>query len=160
MLVLVSYSAVCFLLKGKKCFPTFISIFHSQSSYSIKVQTMKTSRITRALILFICANIVTIFTVSSIAFGAEKKESIKVWGNCGMCKKTIEKSLNSVEGIKSASWNKQSKILEVQFDDSKISIKQIEEKVAGSGYDTQNVKGDDKAYKNLHECCQYDRKKS
>ncbi len=121
---------------------------------------MNASRISRALILFLSANIVSMITISSIAFGAEKKESIKVWGNCGMCKKTIEKSLNGVEGIKSASWNKQTKILDVQFDDSKISVKQIEEKVAGSGYDTQNVKGDDKAYKNLHECCQYDRKKS
>jgi periplasmic mercuric ion binding protein len=116
---------------------------------------MKSSHVFRALTL--C---VSLFIFTQSAFAAEKKETIKVWGNCGMCKKTIEKSLKDVEGIKSAVWNKQTKILDVNFDDSKITMQQIEAKVAGSGYDTQNVKGDDKAYKNLHECCQYDRKKS
>lgn len=103
--------------------------------------------------------LVSIAFVSVNAFGATKKETVKVWGNCGMCKKTIEKSLKGVEGIESATWNKTTKILSVSYDDSKITIKKIEEKVAASGYDTQNVKANDGAYNNLAECCQYDRKK-
>jgi periplasmic mercuric ion binding protein len=90
---------------------------------------------------------------------ADKTESVKVWGNCGMCKKTIEKSLKGVDGVKSASWDKKTKMLAVSYDDSKISMKAIEDKVAASGYDTQNNKGSDAAYTKLHECCKYDRKK-
>lgn len=119
---------------------------------------MNTSRIFRAFALI--ATIIFAQTFVQSALAAEKKEVIKVWGNCGMCKKTIEKSLKDVEGVKSAVWNKQTKMLEVNFDESKVSLKQIEEKVAASGYDTQSIKADDKAYKKLHECCQYDRKKS
>jgi copper chaperone CopZ len=93
------------------------------------------------------------------ALAADKTESVKVWGNCGMCKKTIEKSLKGVDGVKAAVWDKKSKLLAVSYDDSKISMKQIEDKVAASGYDTENTKGSDAAYKNLHECCKYERKK-
>lgn len=103
--------------------------------------------------------VVSIVLVSANAFGATKKETVKVWGNCGMCKKTIEKSLKGVEGIESATWNKTTKILSVSYDDSKTTMKKIEEKVAAAGYDTQNVKANDGAYNNLAECCQYDRKK-
>ena len=103
--------------------------------------------------------LVSIVLVSANAFGAQKKETVKVWGNCGMCKKTIEKSLKGVEGIESASWDKTTKILSVSYDASKITMKKIEQKVAASGYDTQNVKANDGAYNNLAECCQYDRKK-
>lgn len=99
------------------------------------------------------------FAFSPALHAASKTESVKVWGNCGMCKKTIEKALKGVDGIQTAAWDKKSKMLEVTFDDSKISMKQIEEKVGAAGYDTQNVKGSDAAYGKLAECCHYDRKK-
>ena len=117
---------------------------------------MKTTSITR----FAALCLVSICAISFSAFGAEKKENIKVWGNCGMCKKTIESALKGVDGINSASWNKSTKILDVTFDDSKTSMKKIEEKIAASGYDTQNVKANDGAYNVLKKCCQYERKKS
>lgn len=94
------------------------------------------------------------------AYAGEKTETVKVWGNCGMCKKTIEKSLKDVAGVHSAVWDKKTKVLTVSYDADKISMKQIEEKVAASGYDTKNVKGSDKAYSELEKCCRYDRKKS
>jgi copper chaperone CopZ len=102
---------------------------------------------------------VMLITPLTSVFAATKKETVKVWGNCGMCKKTIEKALKGVEGIESASWDKKTKILTVSYDDRKITMKQIEEKVAAAGYDTQNIKGSDEAYNKLHECCQYERKK-
>jgi copper chaperone CopZ len=112
---------------------------------------------------FIAAGLalVSLFAFSSAAAVAgEKKETLKVWGNCGMCKKTIESALKGVDGVASASWDKKTKVLSVTFDDAKISLKEIEEKVAATGYDTQNAKGSDEAYKNLDKCCKYERKKS
>lgn len=118
--------------------------------------TMKSSRIAR--LVSICLVGMMAFSLSLKA--AEKKESVKVWGNCGMCKKTIEGALKGVDGISSASWDKKSKMLEVTYDDAKINLTKIEEKVASSGYDTQNAKAADAAYNGLKQCCKYDRKKS
>ncbi|MCU0426693.1 MAG: cation transporter [Candidatus Kapabacteria bacterium] len=112
-----------------------------------------------ALLGLLAFVLVSIAFVSTNAFGAQKKETVKVWGNCGMCKKTIEKSLKGVEGIETATWDKSTKILSVSYDDSKITMKKIEEKVASAGYDTQNVRANDAAYDNLAKCCHYDRKK-
>ncbi len=112
-----------------------------------------------AILGIVAVILVGIAFVSANAFGATKKEAVKVWGNCGMCKKTIEKSLKGVDGIESATWDKTTKILSVSYDDSKVSMKKIEEKVAAAGYDTQNVKANDTAYDNLAKCCHYERKK-
>lgn len=83
--------------------------------------------------------------------------TFKVWGNCEMCKETIEGSLKT-EGITKADWNVDTKILTVEFDTAKISLDQIQKNIASVGYDTEKYKGDDKAYSELADCCQYDRK--
>ena len=86
-----------------------------------------------------------------------KSETFKVWGNCGMCKKTIEKSLK-VSGIADADWNKDTKIMTVSFDSTAITLAQIQKNIAAAGYDTEQLRGDDAAYANLHSCCKYERK--
>lgn len=83
--------------------------------------------------------------------------TFKVWGNCEMCKETIEGSLKA-DGITKADWNVDTKILTVEFDTVKISLDQIQKSVASVGYDNEKYKGDDKAYSELADCCQYDRK--
>jgi len=96
--------------------------------------------------------------VSATVFGqAAKTETIKVLGNCAQCKKHIETSLK-VAGVEKADWDKKTKILTVTYDTSKISNEQIQKNVASVGYDTEKYKADDKAYTDLEECCQYDRK--
>ena len=80
-----------------------------------------------------------------------------VWGNCNMCKSTIEKSLD-VKGVSTADWNKDSKLIAVAYDTTLISLPQLHQLIALSGYDTELEKGDDAAYKELPECCQYQRK--
>ena len=49
-------------------------------------------------------------------------------------------------------------MLTVEFDTVKISLDQIQKNVASVGYDNEKYKGDDKAYSELADCCQYDRK--
>ncbi len=83
--------------------------------------------------------------------------TFKVWGNCEMCKETIEGSLKK-DGIAKADWNVDTKTLAVEFDAAKISLDQIQKNVASVGYDNEKYKGDDKAYSELADCCQYDRK--
>lgn len=84
--------------------------------------------------------------------------TFKVWGNCEMCKETIEGSLKE-EGILKSDWNVDTKIMTVEFDTAKISLDQIQKNIAIVGYDDEKYKADDKTYSSLPECCQYDRKK-
>lgn len=107
--------------------------------------------------------LVLVITLSGLASCQSKnsviKTSFKVYGNCGMCKKTIEGSLADAKGIKSKGWNKKTKILSIEYDSTQIKMAEIHKLIATSGYDTELVKGNDAAYENLHECCHYDRAK-
>lgn len=110
-------------------------------------------------------------TIKSIALGALlfmgtqvfaqeasiTKDTFKVWGNCDMCKKTIEKAANSVDGVNSANWSTSKKIITVKYDSNKTSVEDIKLAIVASGYDVAEHKATDEAYNNLHKCCQYDR---
>ena len=79
-----------------------------------------------------------------------------VRGNCGMCKKTIEKAANNVAGVTNANWNVEKKKIDVSFDHSKTNTMAIHKAIAASGYDTEKVAGNKEAYNKLPGCCQYD----
>ena len=82
--------------------------------------------------------------------------SFGVRGNCGMCKNTIEKAANAVEGVASANWDVDKKKIDVSFDDTKTDVMAIHNAIAASGYDTEKVAGSEQAYKSLPGCCKYD----
>ena len=98
-----------------------------------------------------------LFTITGFAQQGVQKDTIKVWGNCGMCKKKIEKSAKAA-GATTASWDAESKMLQVSYAPAKTSGTKIQQAIALTGYDTQDFKADDKAYIKLDACCQYDRK--
>lgn len=82
--------------------------------------------------------------------------SFGVRGNCGMCKKTIEKAANNVDGVVSVNWDVDKKKIDVSFDDNKTNEIAIHNAIAESGYDTDKINGNLDAYNNLHGCCKYD----
>ncbi len=71
-----------------------------------------------------------------------------------MCQEKIESALK-ISGINSASWSPESQILEVDYDENRITLAAIRQKVASVGYDTDSLKAADSVYSLLHECCQY-----
>ena len=73
--------------------------------------------------------------------------SFGVRGNCGMCKNTIEKAANSVEGVSNATWDVEKKKIDVSFDDTKTDAMAVHKAIAASGYDTEKVSGSEDAYK-------------
>jgi mercuric ion binding protein len=83
--------------------------------------------------------------------------TFKVYGKCGMCKKRIEGAAKKLEGVKSANWIVNSKILTVKYDGTKLKEMNIHESIAHVGHDTEKVKATDKAYDRLTGCCKYDR---
>lgn len=95
--------------------------------------------------------------IAEVKLQSSVTDTVKVWGNCDMCKKTIETSAKKVTGVQNATWNKETKMLAVTY--SGISKKaEVEKAVAGSGYDTQDMKATDEAYNKLPSCCKYTRK--
>jgi mercuric ion binding protein len=101
--------------------------------------------------------IVCFLFLASTALHAQSKTTetdIKVFGNCGMCKKRIETALDH-PGIKLASWDPETKNLEVVFNNRKISLKEVHELIASTGHDTDSVKARDEVYAKLPFCCLY-----
>lgn len=104
----------------------------------------------------------TVFFLGLLSFqfaGAQTSvsDSMIVNGNCGMCKKTIEKSALAA-GATTAFWDRKAKVLKVEFEEGKTTNESIQKAVAASGYDTEKFTAPDEAYAKLHECCLYDRK--
>lgn len=95
---------------------------------------------------------------SNMDMAKTKVETIKVWGECGMCQASIEKAAK-VEGVTNAVWNKETNILSLVYNPSVISSDDIQKKIAAVGYDTEKFKANDKAYAKLPGCCKYNRKK-
>jgi periplasmic mercuric ion binding protein len=112
----------------------------------------------KTLSLF-AAIVFSIFSINISNAQTAKTETIKVWGNCGMCKTTIEKAAKKA-GAKTADWNEESKELKVSYAANKTSSAKIQQAIAKSGYDTQDFTAVKSAYDNLHGCCKYDRKEA
>jgi periplasmic mercuric ion binding protein len=98
-----------------------------------------------------------LLAASTAVFAGEKTEKFEVKGNCGMCEKRIEKAALSVEGVTAADWNKETKQVEVVFNDEKTSAGDVQKAIAAAGHDTPKYKAKDEVYSKLHDCCKYDR---
>lgn len=93
---------------------------------------------------------------SSTLFAQTKTDTVKVWGNCEECKGKIEKAAKKA-GAASAEWNDETYLLIINYNGDKTSSLAIQKSIASVGYDTQDVKAEDAAYKKLPKCCQYKR---
>lgn len=87
------------------------------------------------------------------------KIEFKVSGKCGMCKKRVEKAAMSIAGVKTANWDKTTKIIKIVISDNKITQDVISKAIAAVGHDTGFDKADDKVYDALPDCCHYERVK-
>jgi periplasmic mercuric ion binding protein len=110
---------------------------------------MKTNILYISLMAFLC-----LASTELYAQAKTSKASIKVYGNCGMCKRRIETALDQT-GIKVATWDTRSKNLEVVYNPKKITEQKIHELVAGAGHDTDKVKAKNEVYAKLPFCCLY-----
>jgi copper chaperone CopZ len=114
---------------------------------------MKTMMI---LILFALLQI----TINSQTTKKSQPETIEfnVNGNCGMCKSRIEKALK-VDGVESADWNANSKIVTIIYNKTRIKEAKLHQLIADAGHDTELVSARDEVYNKLHSCCKYERDK-
>jgi copper chaperone CopZ len=95
------------------------------------------------------------FVAPMVMFAADQTLTLKVSGNCGSCKKRIVKAAESVAGVEDANWDKKTKVFTATYDDAKTTPDAIKKAILAVGYDVEDAKGDDAAYKTLPDCCKY-----
>lgn len=96
------------------------------------------------------------FTSCNAQIKNAKTETVKIYGNCGMCEKTIEKAGN-IKKIAKVDWDVDTKIATLTYDSKKTNQDAILKRIALSGYDSDKFLAPDNAYSKLPGCCQYDR---
>ena len=110
---------------------------------------MKTKMLSLVALVFI--------TMTTVTAQTEKTEKFEVAGNCGMCETRIENAATSVDGVLSADWDKETKMIEVKFDSDKVTIQNVDMAIAKVGHDTEMHKASDEVYDQLPGCCKYER---
>ena len=85
-----------------------------------------------------------------------KTETVRIAGNCGMCKSTIETSA-SVKNEASVSWNADHQQARITYDSLATNLNDILKRVAYAGYDSDRYLAPAAAYEALETCCQYER---
>ena len=86
----------------------------------------------------------------------KKETSFKVSGNCEMCEARIEKAALGVNGVKTADWNQETKLLKITFNGD-VNKEDVQKSIAAVGHDTEKYKAKDAVYNALPGCCKYER---
>ena len=92
---------------------------------------------------------------ATVAVAQTQKESIDVRGNCGMCKKRIEKAALGTKGVKYANWTAETQQLTLIYNVKKTSTKSIAKNIAAAGHEADSIVATEEAYNALPSCCMY-----
>lgn len=87
---------------------------------------------------------------------AFQKETVTIYGNCGMCESRIETAGTSKKTA-TVDWDQHTKLANISFDSTKTTLDEILKKIALAGHDSEEFLAPDKVYASLPGCCQYDR---
>lgn len=102
---------------------------------------------------------ITLLLSVTFAYAQNKNsvtETVKINGNCSMCKQTIETAAAKNKTAK-VNWNENTKTATITYNPKKTRLDQILKSIADAGYDNEKFSATDAVYGQLHGCCQYDR---
>ena len=102
--------------------------------------------------------IVLLYTNGIAQIKDAKTETVKIYGNCDMCKKTIEKSGN-IKNVSKVDWNKDTKMAVLTYNQKKTNEDAILKRIALVGYDSDKFLAPNDVYAKLPDCCKYERHK-
>ena len=106
--------------------------------------------------IVVAISILLSYTISNAQIKNAITEEVKIYGNCGMCEKTIEEAGNNKK-IAQVDWNKDTKMATLTYDAKKTNKEEILKRIALVGYDSDAFLTPSDVYENLPGCCQYDR---
>ena len=92
--------------------------------------------------------------VQAAAISKLETLTVKTSAICESCKARIEKALKNVDGVQAAILNLNNKKIKIKYDASKTNPDQLRLAIANSGYDADDVKRNEEAFKHLPMCCQ------
>ncbi len=78
---------------------------------------------------------------------------IQTSAECQSCKDRLEEMLNYTKGVKYAELDLSNMQCEVKYQPAKISLDEIRQRIAATGYDADHVKTTAKAMEALPKCC-------
>jgi hypothetical protein len=113
---------------------------------------MKTVKYSMALLLVFAG--LTIQAQINKPVSKDTSISFKVFGACIQCKERIEKAAKA-RGVKTVNWGIDSKILQLTYNPSLVTLDKIENRIVAAGHDLENKKARDEIYKELPACCHY-----
>ncbi len=108
--------------------------------------------------IFVLHTLINLLFTLSLWSQKIQTDTLKVFGNCGMCKSRIERA-SFIKGVISSKWSSESQLLIIQYKPNKVSLKAIEQALLNVGHDLENQKAPDEIYEKLHSCCKYREKK-
>lgn len=112
----------------------------------------------KSLKFIMIATIVLSTTACNAQAKNQKTETVKIYGNCGMCESTIEKAGN-MKNLSNVDWDKETKMATISYDSLKTNKEEILKQIALAGYDSDTYLAPNDTYSNLPGCCQYERAK-
>jgi len=101
--------------------------------------------------------IISVLLIGATSFAQNKnaRASIEVDGVCGMCKDRIEKASIQAKGVKSATWSVETHELKLIYNENKTDLTSIQQSIADSGHDTEDIKAEESVYESIDPCCKY-----
>jgi copper chaperone CopZ len=102
--------------------------------------------------------VVAVAGLASLGFGQVKKgiQTVAIQTpsvQCESCKKRIEEFMKREDGVQKVNVDFKKKVTKVTFVAERTNVENIKTAIANAGYDADDVKADDEAYKKLPKCC-------
>lgn len=94
--------------------------------------------------------------IASAQLPNAKTETVRIEGNCDLCKQTIE-TAGTKQGEATLSWNADTHVAELTYDSAATTADAVLKRVAYAGYDNTRYLAPAEAYAALEGCCQYER---
>jgi mercuric ion binding protein len=102
---------------------------------------------------------VAIAGLSTLGFGQVKKKGIQTVAiqtptvQCESCKKRIEEYMKREEGVQKVTVDFKKKVTKVTYVAERTNVENVKTAIANAGYDADDVKAEEEAYKKLPKCC-------
>lgn len=107
-------------------------------------------------LIFIILLFLTVCQIGFTQIKNAKTKTVKIYGNCFMCKAQIEKAGNQ-ENIAQVDWDLQTQVATITYDVQKTTANKILKRIAMAGFDNDKYLAPDEAYQKLERCCRYER---
>lgn len=107
-------------------------------------------------IIIMAAVLLGAAALSTAQISNARTVTVKVYGNCGICKTTIEKA-GSKNKLYETVWNADSKMAAITYDGKRTTADAVLKNIALAGYDNTGFLAPDDIYDKLQGCCKYER---